>query len=219
VSIEGRLPPDGTTPPPVVEGPIEEKAVLDMPEAEEQAEAEPQTEEKTKAELKPKAEAGAKAEAQVDNSIFEQLEQAWEDTEIAEPTDKPEVVPAEAISQPEGETADKTTVALDEATASTTYEGRLELDILPPLAPNQLVEIQRYLRDWPGIGIIELGPKSGGYSITISLDKPMPLIDILKQLPDIEMAEERVDSGDGHGETTPDKKGLKRIAITLCRTK
>ncbi len=204
VSIEGSLSPDSITPPPSVpatEEPIEDKAVLDTPEAKAQDEAEP------------------KAEAKNDNSIFEQLEQAWGNTEKAEPADKPEVAPAEAISQPEEEATDKTTVALDEGTASTNYEGRVELDILPPLVPNQLVEIQRYLRDWPGIGIIELGPSSGGYSITLSLDRPMPLIDILKQLPDIEVAEERIDSGDGRDDTAPDKKGLKRIAVTLCRTK
>jgi hypothetical protein len=204
VSIEGSLSPDSITPPPsvpVAEEPIEEKTASNAPKAEAQAEIKP------------------KAEAKNDNSIFEQLEQAWGNTGMAAPADKPEVAPAEAISQPEGETTDKTTVALDEGTASTNYEGRVELDILPPLVPNQLVEIQRYLRDWPGIGIIELGPSSGGYSITLSLDKPMPLIDILKQLPDIELAEERIDSGDGRDDTAPDKKGLKRIAVTLCRTK
>ncbi|HEY79286.1 MAG TPA: hypothetical protein G4O09_09255 [Dehalococcoidia bacterium] len=245
VSLEGSLSPASISPSPSVpvteepiaemtvpdapEEPVEKKAVLDTPEAEAQVESKPQEEEKTKAELKPqteekaqtevkpKAEAGAKAEAKNDNNIFEQLEQAWGNADMAEPADKPEVAPAEAISQPEGETADKTTVVLDGDMSSATYEGRVALDILPPLSPNQLVEIQRYLRDWPGIGIIELGPGNGGYSITLSLDKPMPLIDILEQLPDIETAEERVDSGDGRD--APDKKGLKRIAITLCRTK
>jgi vacuolar-type H+-ATPase subunit E/Vma4 len=238
VSLEGSLSPASISPSPSVpvteepieemtipdasEEPVEKKAALDTPEPEPQAESKPQEKEKTKAELKPqteekaqtevkpKAEAGAKAEAKNDNNIFEQLEQAWEDTDMAEPADKPEAASAE-------ETADNTTVVLDEDMSSATYEGRVALDILPPLVPNQLVEIHRYLRDWPGIGIIELGPSSGGYSITLSLDRPMPLIDVLKQLPDIEAAEERVDSGDGNDAT--DKKGMKRIAITLRQTK
>jgi hypothetical protein len=222
VSLEGNLSLDSIAPPPsvpVAEPPVEEKAVSDTPETEPQAESKPQEGEKTKAELKPqteekaqtevkpKAEAGAKAEAKSDNSIFEQLEQAWGNVDMDESAEKPEVTPAE-------ETTDKTTVAMDEGATSATYEGRVELNILPPLSPNHLVEIQRYLRDWPGIGIVALGPGSGGYVITLSLDRPMQLIDILKQLPSIDEAEEMDDS-----DAAPDKKGLKRIAITLSQTK
>jgi hypothetical protein len=199
----------------VAEAPIEEETIVDTPEVEVQDETE------AKAENQIEAETGAEAEAvePKKNNIFEQLEQAWGEPGIATPAENSEVAPVEMTSQTDEETADQTTVALDESTDSTNYEGRVELNVLPPLAPNQLVEIQRYLRDWPGVGIIELGPSSDGYSITLSLDKPMPLLDILKQLPAIEDAKEKTDSGDGRDGAALDKKGLRKIAITICRTK
>jgi hypothetical protein len=200
----------------VAEAPIEEETIVDTPEAEVQAETE------AKAENQIEAETGAEAEAvePKKNNIFEQLEQAWGEPGIATtPAENSEVAPVEMTSQMDEETVDQTTVALDESSDSANYEGRVELNILPPLAPNQLVEIQRYLRDWPGVGIIELGPSSDGYSITLSLDKPMPLLDILKQLPAIEDAREKTDSGDGRDGAALDKKGLRKIAITICRTK
>ena len=85
-----------------------------------------------------------------------------------------------------------------------------------PLAPAQLVEIQRYLRDWPGIGITELRPNNNGYSITVILDKPMQLIDILRQLPEVEDAREyATDEADTLSDNAPGKDGLRRIAITI----
>jgi hypothetical protein len=215
-SVEVGLSPEIITPSPsetVTEAPIEEAAIVDTPEAEAQAGTEAEAEDQTE------TEAEVEAVEPKNNNIFEQLEQAWGEPGIASPTEKSEVAPAEMTSQTDEETADQTTVALGENTESTGYEGRVELNILPPLAPNQLVEIQRYLRDWPGVGIIELGPSSDGYSITLSLDKPMPLLDILRQLPAIEDAREMADSGDGRDDAAPDKKGLKRIAITICRPK
>ena len=69
------------------------------------------------------------------------------------------------------------------------------------------------------MGIIELGPSKDGYSITLSLDKPMPLIDILKQLPDIEDASERSATEDELANAAPGQRELKRIAITIRSAK
>ena len=159
------------------------------------------------------------AEAKHNNNVLEQLEQAWVDTNTVGSEGQSQATPPEMAYQPDEEKTDRTTVALDEGAVSIAYEGLVELDIPPPLAPNQLVEIQRYLRDWPGIGITELGPSRDGYSITLSLDKPMPLIDILKQLPAVEDARERVATRDELADTPPDKKSLKRIAVTVRETK
>ena len=119
--------------------------------------------------------------------------------------------------QPDTRTGDEAAAVSGEDRVPTTYEGAVELNILPPLVPGQLVEIQRYLRDWPGIGITELKPSNNGYSITISLNKPIQLVDILKQLPAVEDAREcAADEAEVTVGGAPSQDGLRRIAVTVC---
>ena len=149
--------------------------------------------------------------------IVAQARQAWLDSESADKTVDPPVVTGEAT-----ETAEKCEVSTlaAEAAPAKTYEGTLALDIMPPLTPSQLVEIQKYLRAWPGIGITELSPHKNGYSITIVLHKPMQLIDILKQLPEVADAWEHTPEDSQSGDTdAPADDGKKRITVTVCSGK
>ena len=116
------------------------------------------------------------------------------------------------------ETVSQAATVLDEGEASANYEGTVELDILPPLSPAQLVEIQSYLRRWPGIGISELRPSNNGCLISLILDRPIQLIHILKQLPEVEDARECDPGDDGTVDTAPGRGRLKRIEITVCGT-
>jgi vacuolar-type H+-ATPase subunit H len=154
--------------------------------------------------------AGVDSEYQCD--ILEQLQQAWGPAEAA--PEQPAVAPR-VVRQLEVETVELEVPSTAEPPK--TYEGKVELEIMPPLAPSQLVEIQSYLRDWPGIGIAELRPKNKGYSITLILDKPIQLIDILRQLPEVKEAAEckaEVLVGDAPSRDCP-----RRIAVTVSGRK
>jgi vacuolar-type H+-ATPase subunit H len=73
---------------------------------------------------------------------------------------------------------------------SGTYAGGIELEIQQPISVKQIMEIKRYLQNWPEIGISELGPTTDGYSIVAFLREPIQLIDILKELPEVSRIEE-----------------------------
>lgn len=159
----------------------------------------------------------SKAELNYRKDILAQIEQAWLESEnkartssqtLTETTEASEL----AESTEEGEVS---TLA-EEVAPVKNYEGTLYLDIQPPLTPTQLVEIQKYLRAWPGIGITELSPQRKGYSITVVLHKPTQLIEILKQVPEVadawEYSPEDEEAGDT-GTTARDDK--KRICVTV----
>ena len=149
--------------------------------------------------------------------VLEQLQQVWVDADAdALVPEKPALAaPSKPARQPIIEIIDEVDIAASEREPSRTYEGKVELEILPPLAPSQLVEIQSYLRDWPGIGIAELRPKNKGYSITLILDKPIQLIDILRQLPEVKDATECTSKAGVLVGDTPGKDNLRRISVTV----
>ena len=144
--------------------------------------------------------------------VLEQVEQVLVDDDAASKQEgSAPNNPTDTAREPNMETMARTVVGLDEKAASVAYEGTVELDILAPIVPSQLVEIQRYLRDWPGVGITELKPGDKGYSITLALDKPIPLIEVLRQLPEVEDAR--------NSDNVSSKGGVKRIAITARKKK
>ncbi len=160
------------------------------------------------------------ADLEFGHDVLKQLEQAWVDTDAkAGSEDKSAATPSETADQPDTVMMGEAITASGEEVAPLTYEGMVALDILPPLTPVQLVEIQKYLRDWPGIEITELSPHNNGYSIIVILYKPLQLIDILKQLPEVKDAREcAAEEGEMPVDTAPDKDGLRRIAVTVCAT-
>ncbi len=162
--------------------------------------------------------AGREADLEYRQHVLEQLQEAWADTDAAVcPGEQMLSIESLVAQQPDTPVGDKAAAVSGDGGAQTAYEGTVELNILPPLVPGQLVEIQRYLRDWPGIGITELKPSSNGYLITLSLDKPIQLVDILKQLPAVEDAREcAADGAEMAVGGAPSQDGLRRIAVTVC---
>jgi hypothetical protein len=159
--------------------------------------------------------AGENSEYQCD--VLEQLQQVWveADANAAAPEKPTPPAASKPIRQQGIELINEVEIASAGIEPSVTYEGKVELEILPPLVPSQLVEIQSYLRDWPGIGITELRPKNKGYSITLILEKPIQLIDILKQLPEVKDAAECTSKAEVLVGDAPGKDCVRRISVTV----
>ena len=99
------------------------------------------------------------------------------------------------------------------------YQGEVELAILPPVNPVGLLQFQRTLRDSFQLNIMSTdGSPSKGSLITVLLGEPQPLLQGLKQIPEVKEAAEEPDT------STQIRGGLpslfksnqkKRIWITL----
>ncbi|MBU2535959.1 MAG: hypothetical protein ABIK32_07420 [Chloroflexota bacterium] len=64
------------------------------------------------------------------------------------------------------------------------YEGRLELDLLAPIDAKQKNALEELLTQVPDLHLISNGGSSDGSNwLEIELNKPMPLVSILKQMP------------------------------------
>ena len=75
--------------------------------------------------------------------------------------------------------------AEDSGDAGTEKKPGIELEILPPLDIMKIMDIVTYLDSLPEIGNTELIPNPERPSIIVSLRKPIPLIDMLRTLPEI----------------------------------
>ncbi len=158
-----------------------------------------------------------KADLNYRQDILAQIEQAWLESENKARTSSQTLIEATKASElAQGTEEREVSTIAEEAAPSKNYEGTLYLDIQPPLTPTQLVEIQKYLRAWSGIGITELSPHDKGYSITVVLNKPMQLIDMLKQVPEVTDAREYTPDNQEAGDTgTSTRDGEKRICVTV----
>ncbi len=78
------------------------------------------------------------------------------------------------------------------------YQGTVELVIAPPVDFVQLKELQRCLERSSLMKVVGTeGTSTGGTSITLSLDRPLPLVSVLSDLP---MVKEAVASSNGSPE-------------------
>lgn len=71
-----------------------------------------------------------------------------------------------------------------------TYKDEVELEILPPIDIMKIMGIMRYLDSLPKVENTELIPIADRPLIIASLREPMPLIDVLMVLPEVEQVEE-----------------------------
>ena len=121
------------------------------------------------------------------------------------PSESQQITPAE-------DQADTGQVNQDTAT----YEGEVELEILPPIDITQVVGIMRQLDSLPGIENTELIPIADKPLLTASLREPMRLCDILMALPEVEQVREEIDEERVAITDTADAEGKRRrIEITL----
>jgi vacuolar-type H+-ATPase subunit H len=67
-----------------------------------------------------------------------------------------------------------------------TYEGRLKIDIAPPVDIDQINNLEQYLAKAPNLKVIQKGVSEDGSAwIEIDINNPVPLLDILKKVPGV----------------------------------
>lgn len=91
----------------------------------------------------------------------------------------------------------------------TTDEGKLELEVLPPIDIMKILEIVNYLDSLPEVENTELIPHTERPSIVVSLREPIPLIDMLRALPEVAYVKE-----DATGTTGAEGK-LRKVQVGL----
>jgi len=101
------------------------------------------------------------------------------------------------------------------------YDGEVELIIAPPIDPVAVSKLYNQLQMTSEIKILYTrGSWNQGTTITVSLDRPLPLIDIISRTPDIEVTPELLQQdksmkGKSSSLLGATRKGVKRIALTL----
>jgi hypothetical protein len=79
------------------------------------------------------------------------------------------------------------TEGAEPATTGELYRGTVTLTIIPPVDFSQLWEFQNSLRQAENISVVRTGGSvEEGTIVVVSLEKPLPLIDILRGMPSIE---------------------------------
>jgi hypothetical protein len=67
------------------------------------------------------------------------------------------------------------------------YHGTVEVDILPPVASDRVLKLHKYLSKTPQIRVLDLrGSAGSGIRFKLFLRTDMPLLDMLKALPEVE---------------------------------
>ena len=101
------------------------------------------------------------------------------------------------------------------------YDGEVELAVSVPVDPVGVSKLYNHLQMTPEIKILYTrGSWDRGTTITLTLDRPLPLIDIISKIPDIEITPvipQNNSSGKGTSSSLlrGDKKDLSRIDISL----
>jgi hypothetical protein len=96
------------------------------------------------------------------------------------------------------------------------YNGEVELEIMSPVDLKHILELMKYLDSLPEVETTELIPIVDKPSIIVFLHEPVPLIEILKTLPEVEQAEEIIGAETASLADTPQIK-RKKIRMTLSK--
>ena len=108
-------------------------------------------------------------------------------TASAEETSLP--IPSEAVRQDGTEVTSEATAA----SGTNTADGVVELEILPPMDINKVVQFTRYLEGLAEVKNTELVPAADRPIIVVFLHKPIDLVEILGKHPMVDRAEEAAD--------------------------
>ena len=77
----------------------------------------------------------------------------------------------------------ETSDVFDEEDERKTYEGKLEIDIVPPIDFSQLINLEKLLRKVPNLQVLGRGGSDDGRSwAEVECSKPLPIVTILKQM-------------------------------------
>ena len=101
------------------------------------------------------------------------------------------------------------------------YTGEIELDIPVPVELKMVSKLYNYLQTIPELKILRTrGSWDRGTTITVVLDKPMPLISLISKIPDVEVTPELLQKdglvkGRSSSLLRGDKRGVKGIKLIL----
>jgi len=161
-------------------------------------------------------------EEEVPEEKTEEPAQLQEEPAVSKPTQEViaellEQRPLEEISGRE----ETNSTQLKPADSQTLYIGEVELAIAIPVELRMVSKLYNYLQTIPDIKILRTtGSWDRGTTITVVADKPVPLINIISRIPDVEVISELLekDSSTKRTPSLPQKAGgeeIKRIKLTL----
>jgi hypothetical protein len=76
--------------------------------------------------------------------------------------------------------------------SSASYQGDVELVVMPPVSLERLLDLYRHLRSTPEIKVLYMkGAADNAVNIRLYLPNPLPLISVLEALPEVESASDR----------------------------
>jgi cell division septum initiation protein DivIVA len=122
-----------------------------------------------------------------------------------------EVRQAVPLSGQEGKDKDK---------SSALYDGNVELVIPPPIAPDRLLKLGRQLRHTPQIRVLSLkGSLVQGIRIRLLLRTPVPLIEILEAIPEVDKVSGALKKANetNNPPQTKDELSVKSILVRIKR--
>lgn len=158
------------------------------------------------AEAKPEAlpETGEKAEETIEEKAGGTIEEQEEVSKLAE---------KEPLETPSPEEGRETESDLVRRESHSLYTGEVELAIANPVAPKMVAKLYGYLQTTPEIKFVRTsGSWDRGTTITIVLDKPIPLVDVLSaKIPEAKVMAERPER-DGF---VKGRRGVRRISLAL----
>lgn len=148
---------------------------------------------------------------------IEQLTQLRDEVAVSEPVEAPteEHLPEEG---PDKGAPEPTPVKLD---SHTPYTGEVDLIIAAPVELRAVSKLYNYLQTIPELRILYTrGTWDQGTTITVVLDKPMPLIGLISETPGVEVTPELLGKDDlAKGKPSlplrAGGKGVKRIKLVL----
>ena len=135
-----------------------------------------------------------------------------EEAAVSEPVEATEEETLEQRSPKERRGKEETEPSLPEPDSQSLYTGEVELTIAKPVDPSMVSKLYNYLQTTPEIKFARTsGSWDRGTTITVVLDKPIPLISVLSsKIPGIEVTPElpRKDS------FVKREKGVRRITLS-----
>jgi len=134
-----------------------------------------------------------------------------EEPAVAEPVAE-EKEPETAESKQGGAEKKAAKVVVTKAESQSVYTGEVELNVEVPIEPTMVAKLYNYLQTTPEIKFIRTaGSWNKGSTITVVLDKPIPLVSVLvTKLPEAEVLPEQ--SGKHH--YVKGGRGVRRIKIS-----
>lgn len=172
-----------------------------------------------------KIEQPAQLQEETPEEKIEQLAQLQEETIVSEPV---EAVTEELLEQhppEERPSIEETVSARPGQDSQTLYAGEVELSIGTPVDLNAVSKLYNHLQTIPELRIVRTrGSWDQGTTITVALEKPMPLISIISKTPDVEVTPELLQNDSSVQETSSSplrtkRKEVKGIKLALKEAK